>query len=226
MMRTRLTLIVAGMVAGGLIATMAPAITGSASMAAASPQLSATSPSAPAARAAAALVTGAFQVDPVHSSVIFGIRHMDVANFYGRFNRFSGSMTFDAADPSASSVTFRIDAASVDTANERRDGHLRSPDFFNASEFSEITFTSSRVQPMPGGYRVTGDLTMHGVTKSITIELKQTGASTNPRSGKPIAGMEADFTIKRSDFNMLYGIEQKALADEVRLIIGLEVNGA
>jgi len=163
-----------------------------------------------------------FELDAVHSSVIFSIKHMGVANFYGRFNSIDGSIHWDNDNPSNSRVHLSIPAASVDTGNDRRDAHLRNPDFFNAPEFPTIDFSSTRIEEKDGVYHVTGDLSMHGVTKPITVELRKTGTTTH-RSGRALVGMESKFTVKRSEFDMNYGIEAGALGDEVNLIISLEI---
>jgi polyisoprenoid-binding protein YceI len=143
-----------------------------------------------------------------------------LANFFGRFNTITGAVDWDDDNPTAGQFSLRVDATTVDTANDRRDAHLRSPDFFNTNEFPQISFTSTKIERVGEGYRVTGDLSMHGVTKPITMNLKRTG--TTSRRGNTIIGFEADGTVKRSDFNMNYGIEGGMLGDEVRLMIGLE----
>ncbi len=166
-----------------------------------------------------------YQLDAVHSSVIFSIRHAGVANFYGRFNELEADINWDADNPSNTSFVIRIAAASVDTNNQRRDAHLRNPDFFNAPEFPHVTFTSNRVERDGEHYKVTGDLEMIGTTRSITVPLRHTGTGEH-RSGRELIGLEADFTIKRSEWNMNYGIDANALSDEVRLIIALEAIAA
>jgi len=163
-----------------------------------------------------------FAVDPVHSSIIFGIKHLNVANFYGRFNDVSGSIVWDDDNPENISISIEIKAESVDTNNDGRDRHLRNPDFFNVREFQTITFKSTKVEERGESYRVTGDLDLHGVKRPITVDLKKTGSTTHPRTGKKVIGMETHFTIKRSEHRMTYGIEQNMLGDEVKLIIALE----
>lgn len=164
-----------------------------------------------------------FKVDPVHSSAVFRIKHMGVAPFYGRFNDISGEMTWNRDNPENSSLNVTIKAESIDTNNQNRDAHLRSPDFFTAREHPEITFKSTAFElKSQETYTVKGDLTLHGVTKPITIELNRTGAGEHPRSGKDLVGLETTFRIKRSDFNMNWGIEEGVLGDEVRLHVAIE----
>jgi polyisoprenoid-binding protein YceI len=153
----------------------------------------------PAARAA-----DTYTADPVHSSVVFRIKHMNTSYSWGRFNTLAGKFTIDHADPSQCQLDFVVDTESVDTANAKRDEHLKSPDFFNAKQFPKITFKSTSIK-VPASdddpYEVTGNLTLHGVTKPVVAKVKATGFSKG-MDGKPIAGIEGNFTLKRSDFGM------------------------
>jgi len=178
-------------------------------------------PSAPASAESAAqeLHAGTYEIDAVHSSLLFGVLHADAARFWGRFNRFKGSLTIDAAKPEASSVVVEVAADSVDTANDGRDQHLRGPDFFNAKEFPEIVFESKKVTKSANGFQVTGEFTMLGVTKEVVAEAEATGYSEGERTGKRV-GYEVRFTIKRSDFGMDYSVG-KGLGDEVQVLMGL-----
>ena len=189
--------------------------------------LFASSPRAPAAPSAAAPAesaaeephAGTYEIDAVHSSLLFGVLHADAARFWGRFNRFKGSLTVDAAKPEASSVVVEVAADSVDTANDGRDQHLRGPDFFNAKEFPEIVFESKKVAKSAKGFQVTGEFTMLGVTKEVVAEAEYTGYSEGERTGKR-TGYEVRFTIKRSDYGMDYSVG-KGLGDEVQVLMGL-----
>ncbi len=167
-----------------------------------------------------------YGIDNVHSAVIFRIKHMDVAYFYGRFNQLDGEIHWDADDPSNSRFDLRIDVESVDTNNSNRDDHLKSPDFFNVSEYPHITFKSRSIERRgEDRYRVRGELAFHGESQTITVDLNHTGAREHPRSGRPLRGFETVFRIKRSDFNMNYGIDGGAIGDEVELRIGIEAIG-
>ena len=163
-----------------------------------------------------------FKIDPGHSSILFKVTHFNVSQVYGRFNQFEGSIDYDGQNPSAMKVNLVIKAESVDTAQERRDKHLRSPDFFNANQFGDITFTSTKVESAgEGEYHITGDLTILGVTKSVSAHIKETGSGDHPRGGF-LRGFSGTATIKRSDFNMSYGLDSGALSDEVDLIFSFE----
>jgi len=160
-----------------------------------------------------------FKVDPVHSSVIFSTRHNGVTDFYGAFKEVSGVVAFDSADPSKSTVELTIPAESVDTRNEKRDQHLKSPDFFNAKQFPALTFKSTKVEGSGDSYKVSGDLTVHGVTKPITIDFKK-GPEVKGGKGEVRSGGETRFTIKRSDFDMKFMVGP--VGDDVNIIVSLE----
>ena len=165
-----------------------------------------------------------YKVDPVHSTLVFRTKHANVGYFYGRFNALAGQFALDDADPSKSSFAFEVQTASVDTQNEKRDAHLKGPDFFNAKQYPTITFKSTSVKR--GGQtnvlEVTGDLTFHGVTKSITVPIEITGRGEFPK-GTQRAGIETVFTIKMSDYDVK-GIPGMpgAVGDEVRLMFAAE----
>jgi polyisoprenoid-binding protein YceI len=142
-----------------------------------------------------------FQVDTVHSSVVFKVKHMNASNAWGRFNDISGTFSLDPASPETGKLDFKVKAASVDTANPKRDQHLKGPDFLNAVQFPTLSFISKKIVPAGDAYDVTGELTAHGVTKPLTIKVTPTGQGSGPGGGK-IAGIETSFTIKRSDFGM------------------------
>lgn len=160
-----------------------------------------------------------FAIDPVHSSVIFGINHFGLTTFYGRFNGPSGEFHFDHGTPSASSFNITVKPENVDTGAEARNQHLKSADFFDARQFPEITFTSTKVERTgKTAFTVTGDLTMHGVTKPIEVTLDYGGRLESPRGVR--SGFTTEFTVNRQDFGVSYG--QGMLGDEVKLMIGIE----
>jgi polyisoprenoid-binding protein YceI len=162
----------------------------------------------------------AFKVDTGHSNVIFRIKHLNAAWFYARFNEISGTFLLDNDDPSKSSIDIAVKAESVDTKMEKLNQHLRSADFFSAKEFPTISFKSTSIEKgEEGKLKATGNLTLHGVTKPITIDLEPTGPVSDPQ-GKQRAGFETIFTIKRSDYGMVFMSEM--LGDEVRLIVSME----
>jgi polyisoprenoid-binding protein YceI len=169
--------------------------------------------------AAPSLAAESYNVDPIHSTAVFRIKHANVSFFAGRFNEPGGSFVLDDADPAKSSFNIVLRTEKVDTANEKRDAHLKSPDFFNAKQYPTITFKSTSVKKGEGNaLQVTGDLTMHGVTKSMTIPVEITGKGQFP-PGVQRAGVEATFIVKRSDFGMA-GM-QGALSDDVKVLVGL-----
>jgi polyisoprenoid-binding protein YceI len=160
-----------------------------------------------------------YGVDPMHSSVSFQIEHAGISYVHGRFNQVSGEFTIDKDDPGKSSYKLTINVDSVDTNNKQRDTHLRSGDFFNVKQFPTITFKSTSVKPVDGGYEVTGDLTMHGETKEIKFKLSGGKETEFPPKVKR-AGYWADFKIKRSDFGMNKMLE--AIGDQVYIAVGVE----
>jgi len=162
-----------------------------------------------------------YQVDPVHSFVLFRVKHMNTAYAYGRFNSFSGTIVVNEQDPSKSSVEFEIDANSIDTGNSQRDDHLRSPDFFNVRQYPKITFKSTSIRRINANtFEVKGDLTIRGTTRPLTVRVTYVGKGRNPR-GQEIIGFETTFTIKRSEFGVSYGLNG-GLSDEVRVTIAVE----
>jgi polyisoprenoid-binding protein YceI len=160
-----------------------------------------------------------YKVDPIHSSVVFSIKHFGVTDFYGDFKDISGTVTFDAADPSKSSVELTVPVESLDTRNDKRNQHLKSPDFFNAQQFPTLTFKSTKIEGTGDTYKITGDLTIHGVTKPVTAEFKK-GAENKGQKGEVRSGGETHFTIKRSDYEMKF--MAGALGDDVNIILSLE----
>ena len=162
-----------------------------------------------------------YEIDATHSMIIFRAKHSGVSYNYGRFNDFTGEITMDE-DISKSTVELEVKTASVDTANKKRDQHLRSSDFFSAKQFPVITFKSTKVSAKEGKadvLEVTGDLELHGVKKSITVDVEITGRGKN-REGGSLIGFESTFTIKRSEFGMTYGIGN--VSDDIRLTISVE----
>ena len=147
-------------------------------------------------------LTGTYTVDPTHSRIGFVARHAMVTKVRGSFNEFEGSGSFDAEDPSRSTAQLTIKAASIDTRNADRDAHLRSNDFFDMEQFPEITFASTAVEALDSTtYRVTGDLTIKGVTKPVTVDFEYTGTAVDPFGNQRI-GLEGKTTVNRKDFGV------------------------
>jgi polyisoprenoid-binding protein YceI len=149
-------------------------------------------------------LTGSYAIDPAHSRIGFVARHAMVTKVRGQFDDFEGAFTVDGADPSKSAASITLQVVSVDTRNEMRDGHLRTNDFFNAEQFPTITFRSTAVSHEGGNdFAVTGDLTIKGVTKAITIPLEFQGSATDP-FGNARIGFEGSTQIQRSDYGISY----------------------
>jgi polyisoprenoid-binding protein YceI len=162
-----------------------------------------------------------YEVDGLHSSVVFRVGYMGVSNFYGRFNDVSGTYKLDFDNPSQSSIDITIDTASIDTANEGRDKHLRGPDFFSAKEFPTVTFTGTSYEAVDGDtIRVTGDMTVRGTTKEVTVDIDWVGDRPDPRGGYR-SGIDTMLTIDRSDFGVSYGVDVGVLGDKTDIMIGL-----
>ena len=161
-----------------------------------------------------------FKVDPVHSSTVFRIQHANLGYVWGRINDPAGTFVLDA-DPTKSTFNVELQVANVDTHNDKRDAHLKSPDFFNARQYPSITFKSTAVKQGANAntLEVTGDLTLHGVTRSVTIPVELTGKGEFP-PGMQRAGLEATFTVKRTEFEMKNMVGP--VGDEVRLTVALE----
>lgn len=142
-----------------------------------------------------------YSIDNAHSSVVFGVGHLKLSYTYGRFNKLSGEFTLDSGDVTKSQFKVTIDVASVDTNNAERDEHLRKADFFDAEKFPTMEFVSSEVVATENGMDVKGKLTLHGVTKEMTIPLVKVGEGSSP-FGDYRAGFLSQFSLKRSDFDM------------------------
>jgi polyisoprenoid-binding protein YceI len=170
--------------------------------------------------AAPVLAADTYEVDPVHSTVVFKVAHLGVSNVHGRFNEVTGTVALDEAKPALSSIDIQIKVESIDTNSAKRDQHLKSPDFFNAKQFPVIAFKSKEVKKVGEKlYDAKGDLTLHGVTREVTIRFRRIGEGKDPWGGYRSGG-EATFTIKRSDFGMKFMLE--GVGDEVQISVGLE----
>ena len=166
-----------------------------------------------------------YKVDTAHSGVGFTIRHF-VSNTPGRFRDFDGTIKYDKQNPAASSVEFTVRTDSIDTDNDDRDKHLKSPDFFDAPKFPTMTFTSTAVKAKDADtLEVTGDLTMHGVTKRVTIPVEVLGTAKTPQGEK--AGFETSFTVNRKEYGLEWNrvVEgTSVLSDDVKVNIQIEAN--
>lgn len=169
----------------------------------------------------AAATLAMYTVDSGHSSVVFRIGHMGVANMYGAFHAPTGTYHFDLADPAKSAVEITIETAKIDTGSEGRDKHLRNADFFDVEKHPTITFKGTKFEKTgEKTMKVVGDLTMLGVTKPVTAMIEIIGEGETRQGYK--SGFEANFTIKRSEFGMTKYLEGNAIGDEVKLMVAIE----
>ncbi|TWU06415.1 YceI family protein [Stieleria varia] len=160
-----------------------------------------------------------YDYDGVHSSVSFKARHLDISWIHGRFNEVSGKFSLDREEPSKSTFSLTIQADSVDTANEARDKHLRQPDYFDTKQYPTIEFQSTSTKAIDGGYEVTGDFTMHGTTKQITLVLM--GGKEHVFKDVKRVAFSTELSLKRSDF----GFDPKAIGpigDKALILIDCE----
>lgn len=163
-------------------------------------------------------LVGTWKIDPVHSDVSFSVRHMMVSKVRGQFRTFEGQIV-TAANPADSTVTATIDLSSIDTGDEARDGHLRSADIFNVETHPKMTFQSTSVTPSGDGFDVEGDLTLHGITKSVKLNLEPNGFGADAWGGTR-AGFSASTEISRKDF----GIDFNMPLDGGGVVIGDKVH--
>lgn len=174
----------------------------------------------------AAGATETYVVDKSHSEASFQVRHLGISNVRGRFDDFSGAIEIDRARPEASSVEFTIQAASVDTSAPDRDKDLRSANFFDVEKYPAITFKSSRIVPRGGDlYDVTGTLTLHGVSREVTLPVSHLGFVKDPW-GNEKAGFELTTTLNRKDYGLVWNkvLESGGLlvGEEVKIAVNLE----
>ena len=164
--------------------------------------------------------TESYTIDVTHSMVVFKCKHFGVSNNYGRFNDISGKFSFDDKDASKCAIEMEVKTESIDTNLPDRDKHLRSADFLNAKQFPTATFKSKTIKPTgKDTYEVTGDFTLCGVTKSVTVTANHIGTGKDPY-GNIRRGFELAFTIKRSEYGMKKMLE--GIGDDVHLMINIE----
>jgi polyisoprenoid-binding protein YceI len=161
-----------------------------------------------------------WQIDPAHSAAHFSVRHLMISNVRGEFTKLSGSAFIDPASPANGSVEVTIDTASVSTREPQRDEHLRSADFFDVAKYPTITFRSTRVEPHGvDNFNVTGDLTIHGVTRQVTLDVEGPTPAVKDPWGNVRAGVTATAKINRKDF----GVAFNALTETGGVVVGDEV---
>jgi polyisoprenoid-binding protein YceI len=167
-----------------------------------------------------------WKIDPTHSQIEFSVRHMMISNVRGRFEKFSGTVEFDEANPANLTVDITIDAASINTHEAQRDAHLASADFFNVEQYPSLTFKSTSVQQIDAQtLKVAGDLTIAGVTRPVTLDVEYAGTALSPW-GTTSAGFSAHTRISRKDFGLTWNAALETggfvVGDEVKIGIELE----
>jgi polyisoprenoid-binding protein YceI len=171
------------------------------------------------------MATTTWNIDPTHTGIHFSVRHMVVAKVRGSFKAFSGSVQLDPQSPAGASVSARIETASIDTGVEQRDGHLKSPDFFDVAKFPAITFQSTKVEPAGGNtLRVTGNLTLRDITRPVVLEVEQLGVAKDPW-GQQRAAFEAKTSLDRREFGLTWNqaLEAGGVLVGDKIEISLEV---
>ncbi|WP_405528139.1 YceI family protein [Streptomyces canus] len=166
-------------------------------------------------------LTGDYTIDASHSTIGFTVRHAMVTNVKGKFDEFSGSLHLDGGDPSASTASIDVKMDSIDTGSADRDGHLKSADFFKIEEFPTMTFRSTKAEALGDeDYRITGDLTVLGTTKPLTIDLEFNGAAKDP-FGNERVGFEGKAEIKRSEWGLTWNAALETggvlISDKIKL---------
>jgi polyisoprenoid-binding protein YceI len=168
-----------------------------------------------------------WKIDSSHSRVAFSVRHMMITNAHGQFNKVDGTVEFDEAQPTRSIVDVQIDANSIDTRDEKRDGHLRSPDFFDVAKYPYLTFKSKRVQVTDDSHgKLIGDLTIKDVTREVALNVEYSGTAKSPW-GASSAGFTASTKINRKDWGLNWNVALETggvlVSDMVNISIELEI---
>jgi polyisoprenoid-binding protein YceI len=167
--------------------------------------------------------TSTWVADPMHSEVDFTVTHLTISNVHGRFGKIDATVVYDAANVTKSSVKATIDISTVDTGEEARDKHLKTPDFFDAANFPTATFVSTGVSKSGNNLIVNGNLTLHGVTKPVTLTVEGPSGPVQGMDHKQHAGFNATTTISRTAFGIGTKFPSGAVGDEVKLNIELDV---
>ncbi len=167
-----------------------------------------------------------YQVDPSHSSVSFSIKHMMIAKVHGSFEKISGKVIYDSSNPSKTAVEIAIESSSINTHESQRDSHLKSPEFFDVDKYPTILFKSSRVDASANELNVIGDLTIHGVTKQVTLIVEGPSEEMKDPWGNARIGASGSVKIKRKDFGLTWNTALEAgglmVGDEVAIAFDVE----
>lgn len=168
-----------------------------------------------------------WKIDPVHTHVQFSVRHMMVSNVKGVFAKSSGTVTLDEADFSKSQIAVEMDAASLDTREPQRNGHLMSPDFLDVAKFPTISYRSTKITPHGDGFAMLGDLTIHGVTRPVTLAVEAPAPAAKDPWGGVRRGFEAAGEISRKDFGLAWNQALETggvlVGDKVKISLEVEL---
>ena len=171
-----------------------------------------------------------WEIDSAHTAATFSVRHMMVSKVRGEFGKVSGSVTVPGADFTKATVEATIDASSINTRDEKRDGHLKSPDFFDVAKFPTLTFKSKKIEraAAAGRHKMTGDLTIHGVTKEVAFDVEGPSPETKNPWGVGVVGASATATVNRKDFGLNWNKALEAggvlVGDEITITLDVELN--
>jgi polyisoprenoid-binding protein YceI len=170
--------------------------------------------------------TATWKIDPAHSSIEFAVKHMMITTVKGRFTDVTGTVTIDNTNPAASKADITINAASVDTRESQRDTHLRSADFFDVERFPHLTFHATRIEGDAHEFKLTGDLTIHGVTRPVTLDVAHEGRGKDPWGGERV-GYSATGKIKRSDYGLTWNAALETggwlVGDDVKITLDVQL---
>lgn len=171
--------------------------------------------------------TVTYTIDPMHSSARFTIRHFMISNVHGEFTKVTGSVVYDPSDPSKTTVQAVIDANSFNSGQPQRDEHVKAAEFLNVAEYPVITYTSSAVETVGSQLRLTGDLSLHGVTKEVVLDVEGPTEEIKDPWGNLRVGVHATTEILRSDFGLHWNAPLEtggfALSDHVKIMLELEL---
>jgi polyisoprenoid-binding protein YceI len=171
--------------------------------------------------------TTTWNIDPAHTQSTFAVKHLVISTVRGEFKKTTGTVKIDDQDPASDSVEATIDASSIFTREDKRDAHLKSPDFFDVARYPTITFRSTRVEKAPGDgkYKITGDLTMHGVTKPVVLDATLSPEIKDP-AGKSRRGVQATTRLNRQDYGLKWNMAVEAgpvVGDEITIELNAEM---
>jgi polyisoprenoid-binding protein YceI len=169
-----------------------------------------------------------YEIDPIHSNIHFSIRHLMISNVRGAFTHVKGTVVYDSDNPSGSSIQVEIDVNSIDTRDETRDKHLRTADFFDVEKYPTMKFVSTKIEKAgENEFKVTGDLTIHGVTKPVVLDVYEVSPETKDPWGNYRLGASAKAKVNRKDFGLTFNAPLETggvmIGDEVKLEFDLEV---